>query len=99
MGGHQQVKRETVLRSDMKNSVDELIELLKRGDSLARRNEAKDLGEIGPRAEDAIPLLIEVLNDENFNARSYAELALGKGFTNNCLLEVQCGVGGITMIR
>ena len=62
----------------MNSNADELIEILKHGDSLSRRKAAQELIKLGPEAADAIPALIEVLNDENFNTRSYAELALGK---------------------
>lgn len=62
----------------MKNNISELIVILQQGDSLARRHAAQALGVMGPPAAEAVPALIEVLNDENFTTRGYAELALGR---------------------
>ncbi len=47
--------------------VQRYIEALKSPDINIRREAARSLGEIGPRAKDAVPELIEALNDEDMD--------------------------------
>jgi HEAT repeat protein len=51
---------------------------LKDKDEEVRRYAAKALGNIGPKAKEAVPALIEALKDENLDVRYYAQEALNK---------------------
>jgi len=56
------------------------IELLKASDSTARALAARNLGNMGSRAESAIPELKNLLEDENPKVRELAKEALEKIF-------------------
>jgi HEAT repeat protein len=49
---------------DVPDAVARLVELLKAGDAAARISAARQLGELGRRAEAALPALVEALQDD-----------------------------------
>jgi hypothetical protein len=58
------------------NEVQKYIEALKSTDIYIRRDAARALGEIGPEAKDAVPELVEALDDEDMDL--IAVWALGR---------------------
>jgi hypothetical protein len=60
----------------MNNQVQKYIEALKSTDIYIRRDAARVLGEIGPGAKDAVPELVEALDDEDMDL--IAVWALGR---------------------
>ena len=61
---------------DAEPAVPALIDLLENGDVHDRRLAALTLGEIGPAAEDAIPALLEAVDDEDEGVVEMALAAL-----------------------
>ena len=64
-------------RSEAKQAVPALIQVLKDENKWVRENDAVALGKIGPAAKQAIPDLIQLLDDEYNMVRLYAASALG----------------------
>ena len=59
-------------------AVNVLVEQLKEGDSVMRKNAVKALGKIGPAAKEAIPEILQSLRDKDSDLRKAAVEALGK---------------------
>jgi HEAT repeat protein len=68
----------TVVAAAEGAEVRELVAKLKDKDSDARRAAAKELGELGPEARDAVPELVKALRDRDLFVRRFAAEALGK---------------------
>jgi HEAT repeat protein len=62
--------------AEAKQSVPQLVKLLKEGDVQGRWSAAAALGQMGAAAEEAMPTLKEALQDENGDVRDAAAKAL-----------------------
>src|SRR5262249_4614518 len=68
---------EAIKVAQLKQRINILLAHMKSPDFEDRRSAAQILGRIGPEAEEAVPVMIAALNDQNGSVRAAAASALG----------------------